>query len=120
MKYFSNMSLELELTMTSDIEVSINDDVFLIEKKDSVMVQHNYNNPIKFGKVVLSMKSSKPFKIKRFFINGCALFDLLLSRSNCAEYNGVVPLGITFETSFISPLSLDPEFEKDLSKDWHY
>jgi len=106
--------------MTSDIEVSINDDVFLIEKKDSVMVQHNYNNPIKFGKVVLSMKSSKPFKIKRFFINGCALLDLLLSRSNCAEYNGVVPLGITFETSFISPLSLDPEFEKDLSKDWHY
>ena len=120
MKYFSNMSLELELSMTSDIEVSINDDVFLIEKKDSVMVQHNYNNPIKFGKVVLSMKSSKPFKIKRFFINGCALLDLLLSRSNCAEYNGVVPLGITFETSFISPLSLDPEFEKDLSKDWHY
>ena len=120
MKYFSNMYLELELTMTSDVEVSVNDDVFLIEKKDSVIVQHSYNNPIKFGKVALSMKSSKPFKFKQFFINGHALVDLLISRSNCAEYNGVVPLGITFETSFISPLSLDPKFEKDIDKDWHY
>jgi hypothetical protein len=120
MKYFSNMSLELELTITSDVEVSLNDDVFLIKKQDSVIVQHSYNNPIKFGKVVLSMKSSKPFKFKQFFINGHAMIDLLISRSNCAEYNGVVPLGTIFETSFISPLSLDPEFEKDIDKDWHY